>query len=83
MAGVASEHCVTLCAGETISEGGFAKNKVSTAALLDVQKAKDSKGKTYYKYDILSRSGTRSRPYLLTALQHASQSLYINAYLRF
>lgn len=42
--------------GETISEGGFAKNKVSSAALLDVQKATDSKGKTYYKYDILSRA---------------------------
>ncbi len=44
-------------AGETISEGGFKKNQVSSAALLDVQKATDSKGKTYYKYDILSRSG--------------------------
>lgn len=48
---------VLLKTGETISEGGFAKNKVSSAALLDVQKATDSKGKTYYKYDILSRAG--------------------------
>ena len=44
-------------AGETISEGGFAKNKVSTASLLDVEKATDSKGKTYYKYNVLTRAG--------------------------
>lgn len=51
-----------MCAGETRSEGGFAKNKVSSASLLDVQKAKDSKGKSYYKYEILSRSGTEFSP---------------------
>jgi hypothetical protein len=51
-----------VCAGETRSEGGFAKNKVSSASLLDVQKAKDSKGKSYYKYEILSRSGTEFLP---------------------
>jgi photosystem II oxygen-evolving enhancer protein 2/Niemann-Pick C1 protein len=32
--------------GETISEGGFQKDKVSVASLLDVQQAKDKKGKT-------------------------------------
>lgn len=46
-----------VCAGETISEGGFAKNKVSSASLLDVEKATDSKGKTYYKYNVLVRAG--------------------------
>ena len=44
-------------AGETRSEGGFAENKVSVASLLDVQEAKDQKGKTYYKYEILTRTG--------------------------
>jgi PsbP len=45
------------CAGETQSEGGFGKDKVSSAALLDVQEATDRSGKTYYKYDILTRTG--------------------------
>ena len=30
---------------------------MSVASLLDVQEAKDQKGKTYYKYDILTRTG--------------------------
>ena len=34
------------CAGDTRSEGGFAANKVSVASLLDVQTAKDKKGKS-------------------------------------
>ncbi|KAK9821725.1 hypothetical protein WJX81_005807 [Elliptochloris bilobata] len=42
--------------GDTISEGGFQPNKVSAASLLDVQSAKDKNGKTYYKYEILTRS---------------------------
>ena len=33
-----------------MSEGGFAKNKVSAASLLDASVAKDKSGKTYYKY---------------------------------
>ena len=41
--------------GETRSEGGFGANKVAAASLLDVQEAKDAKGKTYYKYNILTR----------------------------
>ena len=48
--------------GETISEGGFQPNKVSAASLLDVQSAKDKNGKTYYKYEILTRSGERPHP---------------------
>ncbi len=48
-------------AGETISEGGFQANKVSAASLLDVQSAKDKNGKTYYKYEILTRTGARAR----------------------
>lgn len=36
-------------AGETRSEGGFAKNKVQSASLLDASVAKDKNGKSYYK----------------------------------
>ena len=42
-------------AGETRSEGGFAANKVSTAAVLDVF-TKTDKGKTFYMYEILTRT---------------------------
>lgn len=40
-----SKYCLA-SAGETRSEGGFAANKVSVASLLDVQTAKDKKGKS-------------------------------------
>ncbi len=43
--------------GETQSEGGFAPNRVSAASLLDVFTTTDKKGKTYYKYELLVRSG--------------------------
>jgi len=42
-------------AGQTRSEGGFAANKVSTAAVLDVY-TRENKGKTYYQYEILTRT---------------------------
>ena len=38
------------------SEGGFKAGKVSAAAVLDVQEAKDKSGKTYYKYEVLTRT---------------------------
>jgi hypothetical protein len=38
-----------LLAGATLSEGGFAPNKVAAASVLDVQEATDKKGKKYYK----------------------------------
>ena len=41
--------------GETLSEGGFAPNKVAAASLLDVSEATDKKGKKYYRYDVLAR----------------------------
>ena len=44
-------------AGETLSEGGFAPNRVSAASLLDVKTEKDKKGKAYYVYEILTRTG--------------------------
>jgi len=56
--------------GETRSEGGFGANKVSAASLLDVQEAKDAAGKTYYKYNILTRTADGNeggRHHLVTA----------------
>jgi len=56
--------------GETMSEGGFAKNKVSSASLLDASVAKDKSGKTYYKYELLTRTADGNeggRHQLLTA----------------
>lgn len=43
--------------GLSRSEGGFKENKVSSASVLDVQAANDKKGKPYYKYEILTRTG--------------------------
>lgn len=48
-------------AGQTVSEGGFAANRVSAASLLDVSEDTDKKGKKYYKYELLVRSGERGR----------------------
>jgi len=56
--------------GATRSEGGFAENKVVAASLLDVQEAKDAKGKTYYKYQLLTRTADGNeggRHHLVTA----------------
>lgn len=41
--------------GQTRSEGGFAANKVSAAAVLDVF-TKSNKGKTYYYFEVLTRT---------------------------
>ena len=41
--------------GQTRSEGGFAANKVSSASVLDVS-TRSAKGKTYYEYEILTRT---------------------------
>ena len=48
--------------GNTISEGGFKKNKTSAASILDVQQGQDKKGKDYYKYELLVRSGADTSP---------------------
>ncbi len=47
-------------AGLSRSEGGFKENKVSSASVLDVQAANDKKGKPYYKYEILTRTGNHT-----------------------
>ena len=42
--------------GQTISEGGFAANRVAAASLLEVNETTDKKGKKYYEYSILNRT---------------------------
>merc|ERR1711939_1235405 len=42
--------------GETISEGGFAPGRVSAASVLDLESTTDKKGRTVYRYNILSRT---------------------------
>jgi len=42
--------------GKTVSEGGFAPDRVSAASVLDVQATTDKKGRSVYKYNILSRT---------------------------
>jgi len=42
--------------GDTMSEGGFAPNRVAAASLLDLSEATDKKGKKYYRFDILNRT---------------------------
>lgn len=57
-------------AGETISEGGFAPNRVSAVSLLDQNSSSDKKGKSYYNYELLSRTADGDeggRHQLLTA----------------
>lgn len=43
--------------GETRSEGGFAPNRVSAASVLGIGSTTDKKGKEYFTYDILTRTG--------------------------
>lgn len=43
-------------AGQTISEGGFAPNRVSAASLLDIGSSTDKKGRKYYEYEMLVRT---------------------------
>lgn len=66
-------------AGDTQSEGGFAKNKVSAASLLDVSTAKDKKGKSYYKYELFVRAadGNEGGRHVLLTAAVGSGNLYI------
>jgi hypothetical protein len=43
-------------AGKTLSEGGFAPDRVGAASLLEVKTVTDKKGKPYYRYSILTRT---------------------------
>jgi hypothetical protein len=47
-------------AGESISEGGFADNRITAASLLGASEDTDRKGKKYYKYELLVRAGERT-----------------------
>lgn len=65
--------------GDTQSEGGFQTNKVSAASLLDISSAKDKNGKTYYKYEILTRSadGNEGGRHVLITAAVGSGNLYV------
>merc|ERR1711904_318237 len=65
--------------GKTISEGGFAPDRVSAASVLDVDSTIDKKGKTYYRYNILSRTadGDEGGRHQLIAATVSSSSLFI------
>merc|ERR1712070_1131431 len=43
-------------AGKTISEGGFAPDRVSAASVLDVKSGKDKKGRATYDFNLLGRT---------------------------
>lgn len=64
--------------GSTRSEGGFAANKVSTAAVLDVY-TRENKGKTYYQYEILTRTadGDEGGRHQLISATVSDGTLYI------
>ena len=66
-------------AGETRSEGGFAANRVSAASLLGVETAKDKKGKTYYKYNLLTRTadGDEGGRHQLISATVSNGALYV------
>merc|ERR1739847_111157 len=65
--------------GKTISEGGFAPDRVSAASVLDVDSTSDKKGKTYYRYNILSRTadGDEGGRHQLITATVSSSSLFI------
>ena len=46
-----------MTARNTQSEGGFAPDRVANVALLNTAVVEDKKGKKYYDYELLSRSG--------------------------
>ena len=66
-------------AGDTQSEGGFKINKVAAASLLDVSTAKDKKGKSYYKYELLTRAadGNEGGRHVLITAAVGNGNLYI------
>merc|ERR1711977_220435 len=65
--------------GNTISEGGFSPDKVSSASLLDLESTRDNKGKTFYRYNILSRTadGDEGGRHQLISATVSNNTLYI------
>merc|ERR1711881_639666 len=66
-------------AGKTISEGGFAPDRVSAASVLDIESTTDKKGKTFYRYNILSRTadGDEGGRHQLISATISGNTLYI------
>merc|ERR1719261_1175709 len=66
-------------AGKTISEGGFAPDRVSAASLLDLETTTDKKGKTIYRYNILSRTadGDEGGRHQLISATVSNNNLYL------
>merc|ERR1711977_646971 len=65
--------------GQTISEGGFSPNRVSSASLLDLESTTDKKGKTVYRYNILSRTadGDEGGRHQLISATVSGNTLYV------
>merc|ERR1712070_531120 len=66
-------------AGKTISEGGFAPDRVSAASVLDIESTTDKKGKTFYRFNILSRTadGDEGGRHQLISATVSGNNLYI------
>lgn len=66
--------------GETLSEGGFEKDKVSTASLMDQSTKKDKNGKTYYNYQLLVRAadGNEGGRHVLLTAAVGGGNLYVS-----
>merc|ERR1719335_923681 len=65
--------------GKTISEGGFAPDRVSAASVLDLETTSDKKGRTFYRYNILSRTadGDEGGRHQLISATVSGSTLYI------
>merc|ERR1712072_49288 len=66
-------------AGKTISEGGFAPDRVSAASVLDLETTTDKKGRTVYRYSVLSRTadGDEGGRHQLISATVSNNTLYI------
>jgi len=65
--------------GKTMSEGGFAPDRVSAASVLDAKNEKDKKGRTVYSFNILSRTadGDEGGRHQLISARVSDGTLYI------
>merc|ERR1712070_472680 len=65
--------------GQTISEGGFAPDRVSAASVLDLESTTDKRGRTLYRYNILSRTadGDEGGRHQLISATVSGNTLYI------
>merc|ERR1712124_17039 len=66
-------------AGQTMSEGGFAPDRVSATSVLDLENTTDKKGKSVYRYNILSRTadGDEGGRHQLISATITNNTLYI------